>query len=68
MDRVIGSRNQKADPGSKKDLKQFKNEIGTKISNDGCSQKITWRKGGHSDYYIGKKLVMLSEEQLIGRK
>lgn len=68
MDRVICSRNQKANPGLEKNSIQFKDEIETKISNDGYLQKMVWKKGGYSGYNIFKKLIMLSEEQLIGRK
>jgi len=68
MDRFRSSRNGKADPNAKKTLKQFRHEVEIKTSTDWISDEITSKKCGYLGDYMVKKLVMLSEEQLIGRK
>ena len=71
MDRVIGSRNQKAVPKSKKTLNQFKYEVddtGINIERDWHLNEMTWKKCGYLGDYMVKKLIVLSREQLIGRK
>ena len=72
MDRVIGSINKKAVPEVKKNLKQCKYKIvdeeEIKIPSGSFSVEMTSRKCGYLGDYMVKKLIMLSEEQLIGRK
>jgi len=68
----MGSRNGKADPETEKTLRQFKYELvdrtGIKIPSDGYWGETMFRKRGYLGNYMVKKLIMLSEEQLIGRK
>lgn len=72
MGKVMVSRNQKAVPEMEKTLKQFKYEIidetGIKFLNDGYSVERPSKKCGYLGDYMVKKLIMISEEQLIGRK
>lgn len=68
MDRFRSSRNEKADPKAKKTLKRFKHEIEIKTSIDRQLEETIPSKCGYLGDYMVKKLVMLSEEQLIGRK
>ena len=68
MDRVRVSRNGKADPKIKETTKQFKYEIDIKTSASRRLEKMGSKKCCYLGDYMVKKLVMLSEEQLIGRK
>jgi len=68
MDRFRSSRNGKADPKTKKTLKQFKHEIEIKTPTNVRSEEMALKNCGYLGDHMVKKLVMLSEEQLIGRK
>ena len=72
MDRVRDTRYRKAVPQAKKTFRQSRNEIadenGIKISRYGQKLGINSMKSGYLGDYIVKKLIMLSEEQLIGRR
>jgi len=68
MDRVKSSRNEKADPKIKKMSEQFKYEIDIKTSASRRLEEMNPKKYCYLGDYMVKKLVMLSEEQLIGRK
>lgn len=72
MSRTSGSRNQKAVPEAKGALNQFKyeiaDEIGIKVPDNGYWGEMTSRDCGSVGGYMVKKLIMMAEEQLIGKR
>lgn len=72
MDRARDTRYRKAVPQAKKTFRQSRYEIadenGVKVSSYGHNLGINSMECGYLGDYMVKKLIMLSEEQLIGRR